>query len=136
MKQWELSLEQAAPQFVFPEEDLMTELVDLYFSHVNNFIPFLHRPTFMKLLAQKTHLHDAKFGRLLLVFFAVAARYSDDPRVLLDGTDSPYSRGWKWYQQALASLRPCLYMSVTLHEIQLIAVNTIYPCVFCLLTFL
>ncbi|KAJ7745800.1 hypothetical protein DFH07DRAFT_963156 [Mycena maculata] len=36
------------PHYTFPEEDLMMNLVTLYFTNVNVFIPLLHRPTFLE----------------------------------------------------------------------------------------
>ena len=80
----------------------MDRLVDLYFKRINLFLPILHRPSFENLLSQGYHLRDPAFGTCVLLVCAVAARHSDDPRVLLDeeiGLDTWLSSGWKYFVQ-------------------------------------
>ncbi|KAL0565454.1 Gypsy retrotransposon integrase-like protein 1, partial [Marasmius crinis-equi] len=79
------------PVYDFPEDDLLPELVNIYFREVNIYIPLLHRPTFDRLLAAGQHRRDELFGAILLLVCAIAARYTDDPRVLLDDSDSGLS---------------------------------------------
>ncbi|EIN03330.1 hypothetical protein PUNSTDRAFT_48148 [Punctularia strigosozonata HHB-11173 SS5] len=69
-----------------------------------NLIPLLvalyfHRPTFESALRDGLHLRDNGFGAVLLLVCALGARYTDDPRVLLDRSASQ-SAGWQWYNQA------------------------------------
>ncbi|KAG5645114.1 hypothetical protein DXG03_006928 [Asterophora parasitica] len=85
--------------FVFPQDDLMASLVDLYFTKINLMLPLLHRPSFERSIAEGLHLQNDGFGANLLLVCAIASRFSDDPRVLLDGYDSLHSSGWKWYLQ-------------------------------------
>lgn len=99
--------------YEFPEDDLMTELVDLYFRHINIFMPLLHRPTFSKSIADGFHLLNNSFGALVLLICAIASRFSDDPRIFEPDT-SEHSAGWKWFSQIRMSQRtmlakPCLY---------------------------
>ncbi|KAF9461610.1 hypothetical protein BDZ94DRAFT_1323197 [Collybia nuda] len=87
------------PVYKFPEEDLLKALIELYFKHSNLYIPLLHRPTFENSIAEGLHLKNDMFGATVLLVCAVASRYSDDPRILLDGVDSYHSCGWKWFDQ-------------------------------------
>ncbi|KAG7089094.1 hypothetical protein E1B28_010803 [Marasmius oreades] len=98
---WELSFTQKSQpsKYEFPDDDLLRELVELYFKHVNLFIALLHKPTFMRHLEDNLHHKDEGFGAVVLLVCANGSRYSNDPRVLLDGVDSWLSSGWKWFDQ-------------------------------------
>ncbi|KAF8216525.1 fungal-specific transcription factor domain-containing protein [Mycena galopus ATCC 62051] len=102
------------PQYNFPPSDLAASLVDLYFAHINLLLPLLHRPTFARDLAAGLHLTNDGFAATYLLVCAIGARYSSDPRVLLDGSDNLFSCGWRWFEQ-LQLMRdplgpsPCLY---------------------------
>ncbi|KAJ7175427.1 fungal-specific transcription factor domain-containing protein [Mycena filopes] len=85
--------------YVFPQPDLITSLVQVYFATVHATFPVLHRPSFERPLAEGLHLTDHDFGGLLLAVLAVASRYSDDPRVLVEGDDTVLSAGWKYANQ-------------------------------------
>ncbi|KAH9025471.1 hypothetical protein EDB85DRAFT_2149808 [Lactarius pseudohatsudake] len=87
------------PDYTFPEPDLIDQLVDLYFSRINLFLPLLHRPTFERHLRDGLHFRDQAFASVLLCLCACASRYSDDPRVLLEGSTAWHSSGWKWFSQ-------------------------------------
>ncbi|KAJ7183862.1 fungal-specific transcription factor domain-containing protein, partial [Mycena filopes] len=97
------------PDYAFPDPELVLALVSNFFSHVNVFLPILHRPTFDKAFKTNQHLHDDGFARTLLLICALGARYSDDPRVLLPGTENTH--GWKWFSQVqlTVSRQPTLY---------------------------
>ncbi|KAJ7688585.1 hypothetical protein B0H17DRAFT_1180517 [Mycena rosella] len=84
---------------VFPDDDLLTSLVNLYFEQINPIIGILHSPTFRQSIAEGLHFRDQAFGAVLLAVCSVASRYSDDPRVLLEGVNSELSCGWKWFHQ-------------------------------------
>ncbi|TFK36748.1 fungal-specific transcription factor domain-containing protein [Crucibulum laeve] len=97
---WECSSNEHQPTtYEFPEEDLIQDLANLYFDHVNLYLPLLHRPTFDGYVAEGLHHKNDGFGAVLLLVCAVAARFSDDPRVLLEGVESSHSSGWKWFDQ-------------------------------------
>ncbi|KAH0827908.1 hypothetical protein J3R83DRAFT_3537 [Lanmaoa asiatica] len=69
----------------FPPQDLADSLVGLYFENTNPFVPLFHRPTFERQWREGLQHKDIWFGCLCLSVFAVASRWSDDPRVLDDG---------------------------------------------------
>lgn len=100
----------------------MNNLVDLYFSRLNIFLPLLHRPTFEMNMRDGLHFRNQAFGSVLLCLCACAARYSDDPRVLLDGSTSWHSSGWKWFSQ-VQTLRRSLMGPPLLYDVQMYAVR-------------
>ncbi|PBK73110.1 hypothetical protein ARMSODRAFT_1015915 [Armillaria solidipes] len=85
--------------YTFPEPDLLDNLVELYFIHINRFWPLLHRPTFERSLAVALHRSDRAFAAIVLMVCANGARFSDDPRVRVDRDELPYRHGWKWFVQ-------------------------------------
>ncbi|KAJ7114590.1 fungal-specific transcription factor domain-containing protein [Mycena crocata] len=95
---WEL-LADEKPQYVFPDDDLITSLLELYFSNVHPTLPLLHRPSFERSVTDDLHLRDHQFGALLLAVLAMASRYSDDPRVFAAGANSTLSAGWIFFVQ-------------------------------------
>jgi hypothetical protein len=84
--------------YVFPEPDLLTDLITVYFTQLAPMMPLLHRPTFMKAFDDGLHFRDDKFGAIVLLVCSTASRYSDDPRILLEGGHL-HSAGWKWFSQ-------------------------------------
>ncbi|KAG6833515.1 hypothetical protein H0H87_005166 [Tephrocybe sp. NHM501043] len=119
---WEYVPEEDEVVYSFPDPDLLSELVDLYFEHVNALFPLLHRPTFEKGLREGLHFTDTPFGSTVLAVCAVASRYTDNHAVLLEGNDSRYAAGWKWFSQ----IRQCWRTSartVLLQDIQTICVR-------------
>jgi hypothetical protein len=100
---WEIShMEITRPGYVFPEADLMSNLICLYFDNANLYLPLLHRPTFERSVAGGLHLDDDAFGATVLLVCAIGSRYSNDRRVYvtLEGPDWVHSSGWKWFNQA------------------------------------
>lgn len=114
--------------YVFPDPDLMPSLIDAYFLQFNSFLPLLHRPTFEKSVAEGLHFSDSKFGATLLLVCAHGSRYSDDPRVLADGSDNPRSAGWRWFEQVNV-FRTTLYKRTSLYELQMHAVRLLFSSV-------
>ncbi|KAI9511917.1 fungal-specific transcription factor domain-containing protein [Russula earlei] len=113
------------PRYSFPEPDLIDHLVDLFFSRINLLLPLLHRPTFERQLRDGLHLHDQAFASVLLCLCACASRYSDDPRVLLEGCTAWHSSGWKWFAQ-VQMLRRSLMGPPLLHDVQLCALACLF----------
>ncbi|KAK0200573.1 fungal-specific transcription factor domain-containing protein [Desarmillaria ectypa] len=98
--------------YVFPDNDLITSLIAIYFETIHPVLPILHRPTFTKDVANGLHLRDENFGATLLCVLAVASRHSSDPRVLADPS-SRLSAGWKFFEPIPISKKvilrpPCL----------------------------
>ncbi|KAF8998967.1 fungal-specific transcription factor domain-containing protein [Cyathus striatus] len=117
---WDKDTMRPIVNYTFPPPDLITKLTDAYFEHVNLLYPLLHRPTFDRAVANSLHLHDEGFGSVLLLVCAVGSRYTDciDKRTLFDGENSPYSAGWKWYNQVQV-VKSGLVDSPTLYDLQL-----------------
>ncbi|KAJ7686027.1 fungal-specific transcription factor domain-containing protein [Mycena rosella] len=84
--------------YVFPEADLLSALIDLYFIHSNLYYPLLHRPTFERSIAGGLHVRDASFGAVVLLVCAIGSRFSSDPRVC-GPEDEPLRCGWKYFDQ-------------------------------------
>lgn len=116
--QWERIPVAEKSHYVFPEDDLLDTLISVYFDKVNLFWPLLHRPTLQRSLRARLHDHDSFFGATILLVCALASRFVDDPRVLLDEADpSLHSSGWKWYSQ-VKLVRGNFSNPPTLHELQ------------------
>ncbi|VDC00347.1 unnamed protein product [Peniophora sp. CBMAI 1063] len=90
---------EAAKPLIFPEQDLMDDLVRLYFQNLNILMPVLHRPTFEDDLRSSLHLRDRAFGSIVLIVCALGSRFSHDKRVLLPSDQTWLSAGWKWFSQ-------------------------------------
>ena len=89
---------------------------------MNSFLPLLHRPTFEKSFADDLHLRDDGFGAVVLLVAAVGARFSDDPRVALPGTDAMHSAGWAWFNQ-VQMVRRSLFSPPSLYDLQIYCVR-------------
>lgn len=114
-------VQRKTPQYSFPPNDLILPLFALYFEHINTFLPLLHRPTMAKGVLDGLHLQDHMFGGVVLLVCALGARFSDDPRVLLDGEDV-LSAGWKYFDQVTV-IRPYMTFRASLYEVQMISVG-------------
>lgn len=120
---WEVKSVTVPKQYYdFPETELRLKLIGLYFAHANTMMPLFHRPTFQTMLDQNMHLRDPEFGAVLLLVCAIGARYTDDPRVMLEG-EGLHSTGWKWYEQTQVYIRCPGLGSVSLYIIQLYCVS-------------
>ncbi|VDB85388.1 unnamed protein product [Peniophora sp. CBMAI 1063] len=108
----------------FPPFDLLHALAALYFEHQNVYLPLLHQATFMRLISQGRHISCQSFGFLVLAVCANGARYSNDPRILIPGSE-PLSAGWYWFNQLWNNF-PINSGSSRLYDIQCIALSTIY----------
>ena len=84
----------------FPEIDLMTSLVDLYFQYENSYLPLLHRPTFQRAISDFTYLYDQQCGSTVLLVCALGARHSTDERIYDYGHGEA---GWKWFNQVMSA---------------------------------
>ncbi|KIK61371.1 hypothetical protein GYMLUDRAFT_42960 [Collybiopsis luxurians FD-317 M1] len=111
------------PPFIFPEEDLLQELVSAYFSQLHYVFPLFHRPTFERqVFEEKLHLRDRMFGATLLAVCANASRHLNDPRNLYHNSQSEHSTGWKYFSQ-VRFLRLTYLQPMTLFEVQLYALS-------------
>ena len=115
-------LEPDPSMFEYPERDLLWSLVDHYFYEVHIFFPLLHRPTFERELAEGLHLRDLMFGNTVLLVCALGSKFSDDPRVLVEGSGTTRSSGHKWYAQVDFG-KTSFDKEASLHELQMYAVR-------------
>ncbi|KAJ7141352.1 hypothetical protein C8R44DRAFT_763249 [Mycena epipterygia] len=104
---------------VFPPDDLLRDLVDIYFTQLNIYSPVLHRPTFDKSIAYGLHLRDHRFGATVLAVCAMASKNSSDERVLLPGTQAELSAGWEWLRQIRRPFGGPVIERTSLYELQL-----------------
>lgn len=119
---WEVeAMRLTDPDFAFPDEDLGLALINLYFVHLNYLYPLLHRPTFERHVKERHHLRDHGFGSVYLLVCANGARYSDDPRIFLDGA-SAHSAGWKFFEQ-VPVIGKALLAPPTLEDLQVYCVR-------------
>lgn len=123
---WEASMyEDEYPEFVFPDPDLMWALINLYFDYVNALSPIVHRPTFEANVHDRLHLRNPKFGALLLMVCAMGSRFSDDPRIYVEGTDGPQSAGWNYFDQ-VSRIRRSLVAPPCLYDLQIYPLITLF----------
>ncbi|KAJ7586336.1 fungal-specific transcription factor domain-containing protein [Mycena floridula] len=130
---WRIHPWQQMPDMVypleFPEPDLLHDLIELYFANMNLIVPLFHRPTFDRLLADNKHLSENQFGMTVLGMCAIAARYSQDPRVREDDVsdleEGDLKLGWKWFRQVVP-IRASFQQVTIIYELQLICVSIIY----------
>ncbi|KAJ7091950.1 fungal-specific transcription factor domain-containing protein [Mycena belliarum] len=109
---WEERLPAPPPVFRFPPRDLLDSLVSIFFKRINILVFLLHEPTFRGDIVRGLHLVDPPFGAVVMGVCALAARYSEDPRVVLEGTNSRLSSGWAWFRQ----LQDYHYRTDTTHD--------------------
>jgi hypothetical protein len=109
--------EHSSPSYDFPESELLSSLVDIYFEEINRFWPLLHRPTFKRNIGEDLHRTNPEFGKIVLLVCASASRWSNDPRVLYPGSNSWHSAGWRWYNQVQFMKRSQL-AKPTLYDVQ------------------
>ncbi|KAJ7593049.1 fungal-specific transcription factor domain-containing protein [Mycena floridula] len=127
---WELIPDdnEMAPALIFPEPDLLHDLINLSFENANSFYFLLHRPTFDRLMQQGKHLVHREFGMTVLVICAIGARYSSDPRVFHGEAGSAgqggLSTGWQYFRQV--SLRSSYMKPTSIYELQLYCCYLLY----------
>lgn len=137
MHHWESGTVLKPPDLTFPPDDLLALLVDSYFrlAFMVPLMPALHEAYFRRDLKSGLHYVDNSFGFVVLGVCAIASRYCDDPRVLLDSevaeaqsegsAEVPLSRhsaGWKYFSQVMALPR-ALFSTPTLHDVQFCCVR-------------
>ncbi|KAJ7740271.1 fungal-specific transcription factor domain-containing protein [Mycena maculata] len=119
---WDKELYEQRSHYVYPANDLIDSLLQLYFANVHPSFPVLHRPSFKRDVAEGLHIKDTKFGALLLAVLAVASRYSDDPRVFIDG-ETTLSSGCKFIAQ-VQIFTQC--PQPTIHDVQFCFLMALY----------
>ncbi|VDC05639.1 unnamed protein product [Peniophora sp. CBMAI 1063] len=98
------------PPFQFPEQDLLNQLLQIYFVNVHMFAPVLHRPTFESDVKSGLHLRGRAFGSVVLL-----------------GEDNWHSAGWRYFMQVrLHSDALFSSSSSHLHRLQAICLGVMY----------
>ncbi|KAE9405045.1 hypothetical protein BT96DRAFT_972838 [Gymnopus androsaceus JB14] len=117
------------PTYVFPQPDLLRDLLTLYFEKQHIILPVLHRQTFERqVYVDQLHLTDQRFGAVVLAVCALGSKFSDDPRTLADGTKDLRSAGWRYFEQIrLVKIR--FTGASSLYDIQLysLAITFLFP---------
>ncbi|KAJ7926737.1 fungal-specific transcription factor domain-containing protein [Mycena leptocephala] len=111
-KPWQ-SAECRTKTYDFPSEPLMGQLLELYFTHQNIYLPLLHRPTFERGVLEGLHLRDDGFAATVLVVCAIGSRWSMDPRM----TGAGLSCGWEWFNQ-VPQVERHLFGQTKLYDLQ------------------
>ncbi|KAH9479075.1 Putative transcriptional regulatory protein [Psilocybe cubensis] len=125
MNPWEHAyITSSESTYVYPEPDLLLELVTVYFEKTNALIPIVHEPSFMKGLLSGKHHVDPSFGQIVLLVCANGARYSTDPRACYapESQHSSMSNGWQFFRQVPLHRRQMFY-TTTVYDLQYYAVS-------------
>ncbi|KAJ7905871.1 fungal-specific transcription factor domain-containing protein [Mycena leptocephala] len=80
----------------FPDSDLTSSLISLYFSNVNAFIPVLHRPIFEEAVSQGLHMLQDDFASTLLLVCALGSLYLADSSMY---NQDRRKLAWNFYNQ-------------------------------------
>ena len=116
-------LKSPAVEFEFPEMSLMLHLVDCYFENLDIFLPLLHRPSFMRSIAERFHELDQTFGATVLLVCAIGCRYTDHPGVVHELSTSTSCTAWNLYNQ-VNRIRKAPYLPHSIYEIQIYPVSS------------
>jgi hypothetical protein len=76
-----------AIDYTFLETDLIDQLIGLYFTHINLFLPCLHRPTFERHLHDGLYFRNQAFASVVLYLCACAAALLGRPTRVSRGHD-------------------------------------------------
>ncbi|KAJ7865367.1 fungal-specific transcription factor domain-containing protein [Mycena olivaceomarginata] len=105
----------------FPPEPLLGELIGLYFTHQNIYLPLLHRSTFERLVAEGLHLRDGAFAATVLLVCAIASRWSMDANAVGAGL----ACGREWFDQ-VPLVEDRFFERPTLYDLQYYCLAVIF----------
>ncbi len=74
-------------RYTLPDQDLIRDLLDLFFEKLHPLMPIVHRPSLERDLASGRADVDSAFRGFVFTILAIASRFSNDPRVLADSGD-------------------------------------------------
>ncbi|KAJ7642084.1 hypothetical protein FB45DRAFT_365352 [Roridomyces roridus] len=118
---WEQEFFAPRTSYVFPPDDLIGHLMDLYFINIHPTLPVLNRTFLQRQVEDKLYLTDPHLEAVLLAVLAVASRFSDDPRVMIAG--DTLSCGWRFISQV--RVIPNL-SEPTVYDVQFYALMTLF----------
>ena len=102
----------------FPPPGTIAELVDLYFTHFNTYLPLLHRPTFERELKSALHVRDRGFGTVVLLVCATGSAWAYHP-----SDAAPHETpGRQWFNQ-VSMTQYSLFARPRLYDVQACAVR-------------
>ncbi|KAJ7673799.1 fungal-specific transcription factor domain-containing protein [Mycena polygramma] len=110
---WKPNTAHRTNTYSFPTDLHLGELVELYFTHQNMYVPLLHRPTFERNIAEGLHLRSDGFAITVLLVCAIGSRWSADPSV----TRVDLSCGWEWFDQ-VSLVGNHLFGQASLYDLQ------------------
>ncbi|WAR61550.1 hypothetical protein PtB15_12B240 [Puccinia triticina] len=117
------------PDF-YPPPDLQQSLLEIYFQQVHPLIRAVHPPSFIKDFKAGRVDTDDGFRAFCLSIFALASRFSKDPRVYLDIEGNPHgylqTAGLRYCLSAASYLFRPIPSPATLCELQALALVVIY----------
>ncbi|KAL0569068.1 Gypsy retrotransposon integrase-like protein 1 [Marasmius crinis-equi] len=122
---WQIGNQDPDPHYIFPPDDLMWNLFDLYFTEIHPYSPVLHQGIFRKAVSNGLHHRDHHFAAVVLVVCASASRHSNDPRVFEDNSRFALSAGWKWFRQ-IRLIRSNFASPPSVYELQLYCIATFF----------
>ncbi|KAJ7605126.1 fungal-specific transcription factor domain-containing protein [Mycena polygramma] len=111
-KPWETTAHRTHA-YGFPSESRMAQLIELYFMHVNMYLPLLHRPTFQRSITDGLHLRNDGFAATVLLVCAIASRWEGNP----SARDVDLGCGWEWFEQ-VPLVGNHLFGHATLYDLQ------------------
>ncbi|KAJ6587705.1 fungal-specific transcription factor domain-containing protein [Mycena sp. CBHHK59/15] len=118
--------EKVAPHthtYTFPPADLLPALVAAYFTHVNVYLPLLHRPTFEVALARQQHLREDDFAATLLLVCAIGSRWADG--AAQGDSEARLACGWEWYDQVPQG-QSHLFGQASLYHLQYYSLSVVF----------
>ncbi|KAJ7664150.1 hypothetical protein B0H17DRAFT_1092265 [Mycena rosella] len=109
---WEITSELFVPQ-LFPEPELLKTLLEIFFDQINSLVYVVH-----------TSSSEAPSPPVLTAC-ALGEKFSEDPRVFLEGTNSEHSAGWRWFRQ-VRPVPTSFLVAPSLYDLQLICFSLLY----------
>ncbi|KAJ3762912.1 fungal-specific transcription factor domain-containing protein [Lentinula raphanica] len=112
---------------VFPDSELLQNLISIYFSEFDPYLPLLHRETFEQSIKDGLHLRERCFGKVVLAVCALASRYSNDPRNMISGAPCPeHSLGWPWFRQVAVVQTTSFIDPPRVYNLQLFVLSVVF----------
>ena len=105
----------------FPPPDVMAELADRYFAHLNAYLGLLHRPTFERDVQNGLHLRDRGFGSVVLLVCATGSAWAYGSL----HAQPHKTPGWQWFDR-VSSANFSVIARPRLYDVQACAVRILF----------
>ncbi|KIK70018.1 hypothetical protein GYMLUDRAFT_187563 [Collybiopsis luxurians FD-317 M1] len=126
---WQRELPFPLPEapLVFPDNDLLHDLISIYFTDIDPYLPLLHRKTFEQAIKEDSHLRDRSFGKVVLAVCALASLRTMDPRNMIPGAPCPeHTLGWPYFKQIGVVQTTSFIDPPKLYDLQLFALSVVF----------